>query len=443
MTTPIDRAEINRTNSKRSTGPRSSEGKLRSKFNAVKHGMSAKVPVLPGEDEGAFRRRVEEWTDHLAPRNPVEQFLVEQAVTASWKLERADRVETARLSSLMRTAAAERAGQDQEEVIALGRRLISREGDPSGAGGRDDLPKDPEAIVDRLESTATGCRWLLARWLELLDILDKGQTWDRTDMGGAVRLVGRRRLEVPRRTRERLESELEAAFEEDRSETYVRDLAMKLDHGIADDPSRNRLAMVEVVRREAKRLTTMAKEHDERTASVVAEQSDRLSFEDGNEGERLRRYHFGCGRELHRSLDALAKLRKTIGDATWRIPEVPRLPTRAPSRPASSDPASSPVGPSGTDPIAADGDLTERSQPAGEYAVLRRVEGEPTERSQPAGGTDTDRRPDGETTERSQEPTSPATEGAGNACFHGAGTARLRGAVRSIEHGCLRRRRAP
>ncbi len=197
MTTPIDRAEINRTNSKRSTGPRSPEGKLRSKFNAVKHGMSAKVPVLPGEDEGAFRRRVEEWTDHLAPRNPVEQFLVEQAVTASWKIERSDRVETARISSVMRTAAAERAGQDQEEVIALGRRLISSEGDPSGAGGRDDLPKDPDSIVDRLESTATGCRWLLTRWLDLLDILETVETWDRTEMARAVRLVGRRTARDP------------------------------------------------------------------------------------------------------------------------------------------------------------------------------------------------------------------------------------------------------
>ena len=111
MPTPIDRAEINRENSKRSTGPRSSAGKLSSKFNALKHGMSAKLPVLPGEDEAAFRRRVEEWTDHLAPRNPVEQFLVEQAVTASWKLERSDRVETARLSSMMRTAPAEPPGR--------------------------------------------------------------------------------------------------------------------------------------------------------------------------------------------------------------------------------------------------------------------------------------------------------------------------------------------
>jgi hypothetical protein len=68
MTTTIDRAEINRRNSTRSTGPRTPEGKARSRFNAVKHGMSATPPVLPGEDPDAFRRRREAWAEALSPR---------------------------------------------------------------------------------------------------------------------------------------------------------------------------------------------------------------------------------------------------------------------------------------------------------------------------------------------------------------------------------------
>src|SRR5262245_34479657 len=92
MTTTTERAEINRRNSRPSTGPRSPQGKERSRLNVIKHGMSARTPVLPGEDAEAFRRRVEDWTADLAPLNSVERFLVERAAMDSWKLERADRV---------------------------------------------------------------------------------------------------------------------------------------------------------------------------------------------------------------------------------------------------------------------------------------------------------------------------------------------------------------
>ena len=55
-TTAAERAEISRRNARKSTGPKTPEGKNRSKFNAMKHGMDAKTPVLPGEDAEAYRR---------------------------------------------------------------------------------------------------------------------------------------------------------------------------------------------------------------------------------------------------------------------------------------------------------------------------------------------------------------------------------------------------
>jgi hypothetical protein len=91
--TKPDRAEINRRNARKSTGPRTLEGKARSKLNAVKHGMTAKTLVLPGEDPERLQSRLETWTDQ--PQNAVEQYFLEQAVHCSWKLERAERVELA------------------------------------------------------------------------------------------------------------------------------------------------------------------------------------------------------------------------------------------------------------------------------------------------------------------------------------------------------------
>src|SRR5689334_855369 len=81
--TATDRAEISRRNGSKSTGPKTPEGKNRSKFNALKHGLSAKTLVLPGEDGEAFQGRLDAWTNDLAPRNDLEHDLVGRAVQVS------------------------------------------------------------------------------------------------------------------------------------------------------------------------------------------------------------------------------------------------------------------------------------------------------------------------------------------------------------------------
>jgi hypothetical protein len=73
------RIEANRRNAQRSTGPRTPEGKSRSRFNALQLGLTAKLPVLPGEDAQAYQGRLDAWTARLRPRNPIEQSLVEVA----------------------------------------------------------------------------------------------------------------------------------------------------------------------------------------------------------------------------------------------------------------------------------------------------------------------------------------------------------------------------
>jgi hypothetical protein len=105
--------------------PRTPEGKNRSKFNAVKHGMSAKTLVLPGEDDNVLQIRLESFMADLQPQNAVEQVLVEQAVHSSWLLDRASRAELARLSHLIESVPIEEADRQQEVVSALGSWLLS------------------------------------------------------------------------------------------------------------------------------------------------------------------------------------------------------------------------------------------------------------------------------------------------------------------------------
>src|SRR5438874_274357 len=101
-----DRAEINRRNAQRSTGPRTAAGKDRSRFNALKHGLTARTPVLPGEDPEAFQSRIEAFVTFLGPENELEQYLAESAAQSSWQLDRARRAEAALLASSIRHAPA-------------------------------------------------------------------------------------------------------------------------------------------------------------------------------------------------------------------------------------------------------------------------------------------------------------------------------------------------
>ena len=58
MTTEIQ-AEANRRNALQSTGPKTGEGIVATRFNAVRHGLRALQTVVPGEDP-------EEWEAHRA-----------------------------------------------------------------------------------------------------------------------------------------------------------------------------------------------------------------------------------------------------------------------------------------------------------------------------------------------------------------------------------------
>ena len=50
------RAAINRANAQHSTGPRTEAGKKRSSLNALRHGLTGHVIVMPGEDLAAYER---------------------------------------------------------------------------------------------------------------------------------------------------------------------------------------------------------------------------------------------------------------------------------------------------------------------------------------------------------------------------------------------------
>ena len=95
------RAQIkaNRNNAKKSTGPRTEQGKTRSATNALKHGLLARDTVLPGEDPADFDSQLSALEADIQPANSLEFELVRQIADAQWRMRRLTRLETGFLAA--------------------------------------------------------------------------------------------------------------------------------------------------------------------------------------------------------------------------------------------------------------------------------------------------------------------------------------------------------
>src|SRR5688572_7762519 len=82
------RAAANRANARKSTGPRTAEGKAKSSMNAVKHGLTAQSAVLPGESREELEALARSVHAQLKPAGAIQRILAERVVSVAWKLRR-------------------------------------------------------------------------------------------------------------------------------------------------------------------------------------------------------------------------------------------------------------------------------------------------------------------------------------------------------------------
>ena len=90
----VDRAATNRANAQHSTGPRTHDGKQRTRLNALRHGLTGQTVVLPTEDHSAYQRHSRSFLDEYRPQGATEAQLVQSLTDISWQLNRAAAVET-------------------------------------------------------------------------------------------------------------------------------------------------------------------------------------------------------------------------------------------------------------------------------------------------------------------------------------------------------------
>jgi len=77
----------NRRNALKSTGPRTPEGKARSRWNAVQHGLLAKRLLAPGATNGdAWAHLLESLREDWRPEGTLEEILLERIAMGYWRL---------------------------------------------------------------------------------------------------------------------------------------------------------------------------------------------------------------------------------------------------------------------------------------------------------------------------------------------------------------------
>ena len=89
----LKQINANRRNAKKSTGPKTPEGKERVRFNALVHGSRAESVVTCNEDPAQLQQRIDDLMSCWKPQDEMEKSFVEQIAVNQWKLARLDRAE--------------------------------------------------------------------------------------------------------------------------------------------------------------------------------------------------------------------------------------------------------------------------------------------------------------------------------------------------------------
>ena len=170
----------NRENAKKSTGPKSVEGKNRSRLNAMTHGFCATTVEMPGEDPEAIVERELEWQAELNPEaRAVQGYLIHSVVRQTMKLDRIHESFQATASKRVRDAHKVDHERKMREIDGLKDMLITGQ---------------CAIAVRRLMTTLEGCEYLIHEWTSLRPTLeltyDFGTApWDDVDLARLKQLT--------------------------------------------------------------------------------------------------------------------------------------------------------------------------------------------------------------------------------------------------------------
>jgi hypothetical protein len=87
------RISANQANAQYSTGPRTDAGKTRVAQNAVRHGLTARYPVIRDDEHEEFAALHHSLSAELDPQGAMETIAFQEILHAAWNLQRFSRIE--------------------------------------------------------------------------------------------------------------------------------------------------------------------------------------------------------------------------------------------------------------------------------------------------------------------------------------------------------------
>ena len=260
--------------------------------------------------------------------------MVNRMASLAWKGERIDRTQMAQLNKQVHHAGVDAVDTELEQVISLGNRLLGAKSvtDENARGSNDPIDgDDPMHFVLHLQTTVTGCQWMLDQWANLRTVLERDVPWVAADQRKAVGLLGHNPVDVLDNidvARLYLASHVllnqggepfqdiidELSPAEAPSFRQTLQLRRYEVLGAPRTPRRQRgQALMEIVGLATEQLQMKMEVLSQIAELDAASAADRASWDDSPEGERLRRYEITCSRTWLRLFDLLLKTR-TAGE---------------------------------------------------------------------------------------------------------------------------------
>ncbi len=125
-TRPLTQAELDarRANARKSTGPKTPEGKARSSQNAIKHGFFAQTALLCYEAPDEFVALRDAYIAEYKPQSPTEMHFVMEMANAQFRLRRVRGIEASLILRLT-TREIRGGGLSNEEIQAEAFRMLA------------------------------------------------------------------------------------------------------------------------------------------------------------------------------------------------------------------------------------------------------------------------------------------------------------------------------
>jgi hypothetical protein len=130
----------NRANARKSTGPRTQAGKARSRLNSRKHGLTAKMLIIAGENADDFDELRAELLDEHNPQLALECELVERLAGILWRLRRVPLFEAAIIDARQAHVA------DLNMSWEAMRSFTYQEGEDGDEDGAEDVSKEKWSV---------------------------------------------------------------------------------------------------------------------------------------------------------------------------------------------------------------------------------------------------------------------------------------------------------